>query len=232
MSAASTATTALRGTVSNATTAESVLDQVSANLPTGATAEWSPNAPFTIVPATETTEGRIRGTIIIRVGNSSTAVLVDAIIPRLAPGAGAAATTGDGETAGAGDQASVAPSPQSRRIMLSLDSYEMFDLYGNMSAQIMDVRPIVVNDRTLIPVRFIGEALGANIGWNDATREVTISIDGRTLTFAIGEMAPGMDVPAQIMGERTIVPLRFISEFFGAEVNWNEPNRSIEIVKS
>jgi hypothetical protein len=99
----------------------------------------------------------------------------------------------------------------------------------------MDVLPVIQDGRTLIPVRFIAEALGATVGWNGDTNEVTIMLGGRNLTFAIGEISPelyalGMDVPAQIMDDRTMVPIRFISEFFGALVEWDEDTRGIEIV--
>lgn len=95
----------------------------------------------------------------------------------------------------------------------------------------MDVLPVIQDGRTLIPVRFVSEMLGANVRWNGSTREVTISLDGVALTFAIGEMADGMDIPAQIIGDRTMVPLRFISEFFGAVINWDTETRGIEILR-
>jgi len=113
---------------------------------------------------------------------------------------------------------------------LRLDSYEIIELSGNAPTQVMDVLPVIRNDRTLLPVRFIADVLGAEVVWNEDTREVTLLPPGRSLTFAIGQMVPGMDVPAQIIQERTFVPLRFISEFFGAEVLWDEYTRGIIIV--
>ena len=94
----------------------------------------------------------------------------------------------------------------------------------------MDVLPVVQDGHTLIPVRFIAYTLGAAVDWNGDTHEVTLTLDGQRLAFAIGEMAPGMDVPAQMIDGRTFVPLRFINEFFGAEVSWDESTRIIEIV--
>ena len=118
-----------------------------------------------------------------------------------------------------------------RRISVALDSYVVTDLAGNAPTQTMDVLPVIQNDRTLLPIRFMAYALGAEVEWNNVTSEVTLTLDGEVLTFAIGQMAPGMDVPAQIMQERTMVPLRFISEFFGAVVLWDDASRSIEIVR-
>jgi hypothetical protein len=122
-----------------------------------------------------------------------------------------------------------------KRLTLSLDSYVIADLAGNAETQVMDIYPVIVEGRTILPVRFISEALGADVGWNGDTNEVTLTIGEKELTFAIGEMAPGMDVPAQLMEvgdgtSRTMVPARFISEFFGAVVNWDDATRSIEII--
>ncbi|MCL2838318.1 MAG: copper amine oxidase N-terminal domain-containing protein [Oscillospiraceae bacterium] len=56
-----------------------------------------------------------------------------------------------------------------------------------------------------------------------------IIIDSDELTLAIGETIAGMDVPAQIINDRTFVPLRFISEFFGATVEWDEDTQTVII---
>ena len=122
-----------------------------------------------------------------------------------------------------------------RRITMQLESPTIFDLAGNAETQHMDVLPVLVSGRTLLPVRFIGYALGAEVDWTPATDHspmlVHLDLDGHTLTFGIGEMAQGMDVPAQVVESRTMVPLRFISEFFGATVLWDGETRSIEIVR-
>ena len=118
-----------------------------------------------------------------------------------------------------------------RRINVQLDTFTIRDLAGNGQTLTMDVLPVIQNDRTLLPIRFMAYALGAEVDWNSVTAEVTLTLDGERLTFAIGETAPGMDVPAQIINERTMVPLRFISEFFGATVTWDEAARNIEIVR-
>jgi hypothetical protein len=118
-----------------------------------------------------------------------------------------------------------------RNIVIRLDSYEIMDLAGNAAPQVMDVLPVVQYDRVFIPLRFIAEALGASITWNGSAEEVTIVLDGKSLTFAIGETAPGMDAPARIINDRTFVPLRFAAEFFGAYVEWDEGTRTILIIR-
>ena len=117
------------------------------------------------------------------------------------------------------------------RLLVRLDSYEIIDLAGNAPTIIMDVLPIIQNDRTLLPVRFIAYIFNAEVEWDCERREVTLSHGGESLTFAIGQVVEGMDIPAQIFNDRTFVPLRFISEFFAAQVNWDESTRSIEILR-
>lgn len=116
------------------------------------------------------------------------------------------------------------------RLILTLTSYEITDLAENVQTQIMDVMPVIYQDFTLIPVRFIAYALGANVSWNEASHEVTLETQNQTLTFAIGELASGMDIYARIIDDRTFVPLRFIAEFFGALVSFNDTLREIEIL--
>jgi hypothetical protein len=88
-----------------------------------------------------------------------------------------------------------------KRISITIGSLVINDLAGNAESQTMDVAPVIENGRTLIPVRFMAYALGADVAWNAATREVTLTLDGVPLTFGIGEVssslaAMGMDVPA------------------------------------
>jgi len=126
-----------------------------------------------------------------------------------------------------------------RRLVMPLDSYVIIDLAQNAPNKTMDVLPMIQNDQTLVPIRFIAEALGAEVDWTSATAtgpmNVHITVDGQTLSFGIGETSPqlaalGMDVPAQLIGDRTMVPLRFVSEFFGAIVEWDGDTRVIEII--
>jgi len=207
MAAARRAVSEVAATASNYTTAESILGAVRAVMPQGAAADWSSGTQFALVPATVGQDGSISGLLIISAGPYSSAIPLNITIP--APGAaGTAANT----------------------FFLQLDSFVITDQGGN-AVITMDVLPVIQDERTLIPVRFISGALGANVGWNADTRQVTLTQDGQRLTFVIGQTAPGMDVPAQIIGDRTMVPLRFISEFFGATVIWHETERLIEITR-
>jgi len=120
-----------------------------------------------------------------------------------------------------------------RHIVVQIGATSMTCRAGNAPTQFLDVAPVIVGDRTMLPVRFMAYALGAQVDWTPATDfaplTVHLTLDGTTLSFGIGEMAPGMDVPAQIINDRTMVPLRFISEFFGAQVEWDAATQTVEV---
>jgi hypothetical protein len=94
----------------------------------------------------------------------------------------------------------------------------------------MGVMPLFREGHTLVPVRFVTQALGGSANWNPAVSEVTVALDGNVLTFAIGEMLEGMDVPAQLVDNRTMVSLGFITEHFGATVLFDDTTGNIEII--
>ena len=94
-----------------------------------------------------------------------------------------------------------------------------------------DVAPVIVNDRTMVPLRFIAEAFGAEVTWDEPTKGVTINMDGHILNLVIGMPISGFDTPAMILNARTMVPIRYISESFGADVTWIAQTEQIIIVK-
>ncbi|MEN6328224.1 MAG: copper amine oxidase N-terminal domain-containing protein [Syntrophomonas sp.] len=102
-----------------------------------------------------------------------------------------------------------------------------------------DVPPIIENGSTLVPLRAIFEPLGANVTWDDTTQTVTAIKAGTEVQLNIGESVAfkngfvvNLPVPAQIVNGRTLVPLRFVSEALGANVEWNQLTESIAINSS
>lgn len=100
----------------------------------------------------------------------------------------------------------------------------------------VDQKPVIVGDRTLVPLRAIFETLGADVGWDDLTKTVTANRDDLTVSLAIGSdklyvngAEKIIDVPAQIINSRTMVPIRAIAESFGCKVDWNDKNKSVII---
>ena len=118
-----------------------------------------------------------------------------------------------------------------RRLNLQVGGYLIYDLANNRVLQEMDVPITIIHDRTIVPLRFVAYALGASdVNWNQQTRAATIVHNGRTLSVVVDELLPGMDVPAVIMDDRTMVPLRFVSEFFGVIVGWCPDTRTVEMI--
>ena len=102
-----------------------------------------------------------------------------------------------------------------------------------------DQAPVIKNGRTLVPIRAVLESLGATVDWIEETRtvittkgNVTISLQIDSTLAKVDEQKVVLDVPATIVGNRTLIPLRFISESFGLEVGWNEASRQISLITS
>ncbi|MBE7047013.1 MAG: hypothetical protein E7396_06310 [Ruminococcaceae bacterium] len=106
-------------------------------------------------------------------------------------------------------------------------------------AQAYDVMPIIENGRTLVPMRGIFEALGAEITWDDATKTVTgkkadisVSLQIGNTSAKVNEKEVTLDVPAKILEGRTLVPVRFISETLGCKVEWEDATKTVIINSS
>lgn len=101
----------------------------------------------------------------------------------------------------------------------------------NGKSQIGDVAPMILDGRTMVPIRFISETLGAQVNWDSAARTVTIQLDGVTMTMTIGEMIEGFDAAPVIQNGRTLVPIRYVAEKLDANVMWVPATQQIIIVK-
>lgn len=91
------------------------------------------------------------------------------------------------------------------------------------------VAPFIENSRTLLPLRFIAESLGAKVDWNDETREIKITYGSTTVImhldsdiYYINGIEYKMDVTAKSVSGRTMIPVRYISESLGKEVFWDD----------
>lgn len=106
---------------------------------------------------------------------------------------------------------------------------------GSRSVTI-DTAPVIIDGRTLIPVRGVSEAMGGNVNWNNDTKTVTITlgsnkvemtIDSKTAYF--NNKAQTLDVAPVVLNGRTMLPARFIAESFGFDVNWDNDTKTISI---
>ena len=110
-----------------------------------------------------------------------------------------------------------------------------------------DVKPEIVDGRTMVPLRKIFEEIGATVKWDNDTQTVSARKNKKTITLAINSAdlqidkgdtdeegnpivaAVTLEVPAQIVSGRTLVPARAISESFGLNVDWDEDNQKVII---
>lgn len=111
--------------------------------------------------------------------------------------------------------------------------------YVNQAPANMDAAPFITRERTLVPIRFLAESIGAKVDWNDYQKKATIFHDGEVIELWVGRNT------AQINGERRAIdtsnaqltpiiengrimlPLRFITENLGFEVHWIDTSQEI-----
>ena len=107
----------------------------------------------------------------------------------------------------------------------------------------MDVSPFLIEGRTMIPIRFVAEQLGATVEWDGDTNKVTIQLMDTTLELWIGQsdaLVNGTTVPIDpenanvkplLISKRTMLPLRFVTENLGCDVGWDGATQKVTITK-
>jgi hypothetical protein len=101
-----------------------------------------------------------------------------------------------------------------------------------------DTEPYINTDgRTMVPVRFVSEKLGAKVEWEAATQTAIIKFGGKTIRMPIGSrtvevdgVAQVLDTAAEFTDGRTMVPLRFVSEMLDSTVEWDEDAHTVKIM--
>ncbi|MDD4614672.1 MAG: stalk domain-containing protein, partial [Caldisericia bacterium] len=114
---------------------------------------------------------------------------------------------------------------------------------GNNQAEVngqfvkLDAPPTIINGRTMVPLRFVSETFGAEIGWDGNEQKITLIYYGKTVQLWIGRSTAIvnddpmiLDAPPTIINGRTMVPLRFCAETFGAEVGWDGSTQTITLI--
>lgn len=109
-------------------------------------------------------------------------------------------------------------------------------IYINGEKQSFSNQAVIENGSTLVPLRGIFESLGANVQWNQSTQTIDASKGNTKVWLKIGsknakvnDNAINLSVPAQVKSGKTLVPLRFISESLGANVQWNQKTQTVTI---
>ncbi|MDY3929185.1 MAG: copper amine oxidase N-terminal domain-containing protein [Clostridia bacterium] len=99
-----------------------------------------------------------------------------------------------------------------------------------------DQIPVIENGRTLVPLRAIFEKIGADVEWDGDTQTITASKDNTEISLTIdnaeavknGEKVT-LDVPAKIVNGRTLVPVRFVADCFGVDVQWDQTMQRVSL---
>lgn len=118
-----------------------------------------------------------------------------------------------------------------------LKAFDSAYVYINGRQIEFDSLPMIKDGTTLVPIRAICEAMGAEVEWDAKSQTATIAKGSDILKIQIGSNIMyknndviKLDVPAEISYDRTIVPVRAISEGLGAEIQWDGSNNIIDII--
>lgn len=96
--------------------------------------------------------------------------------------------------------------------------------------------PRIIDSRTMVPLRFFFEEAGAEVSWDESSKTASFTLDGVSASVTVDShdavlngTAVTLDVPAKLINGKTMVPLRFIAESLGMNVNWDEANRLVTV---
>lgn len=120
-------------------------------------------------------------------------------------------------------------------VKLTLDSKT---LWINDKSIEMDIAPTIVNNRTVVPISFIANALNAMVDWDGVLQTAYVAYDDTLVEIIIhapelyvnGEVV-AIDTPAEIINGRTMVPLRAVADGLGLEVYYDNETRTITIIQ-
>ncbi|HHY05370.1 MAG TPA: copper amine oxidase N-terminal domain-containing protein, partial [Clostridia bacterium] len=101
----------------------------------------------------------------------------------------------------------------------------------NNTKKKVDVPACLIENRTMVPLRFVAEGMGAEVQWKEDIRTVEMHFQDKLLKLVVGKTGPGLEVPAMIEEGRTLVPLRYVVNNLGATVTWFPATQTVMVVK-
>lgn len=130
------------------------------------------------------------------------------------------------------------PAPATPQKPSNTGKQVQIELNGSLLNVDANQAPYLANGTTMVPLRIISEALGATVNYNP-NKSVTLGVGNKQITinngskvvYVKGGAALTMAAPVTIKNGTTYVPLRFMSETFGAKVDWNQANYKVTITK-
>lgn len=131
------------------------------------------------------------------------------------------------------------PAGEHGTMVLTIDSPTLTVNGDRQSIDGLGTTPIIRNGRTLLPVRAVIEGMGGSATWHNDTRTVELWLDGHSLTLTLDSkmVQDGrndyymLDVAPISLGGRTMLPIRFVVEYFGGQVFWDNSSQTVTIVK-
>lgn len=102
-----------------------------------------------------------------------------------------------------------------------------------------DTKPVILNDRTLVPIRAIIEAFGGLVFWDEDTNTVTLNMEDDVIRLTINSFTAylnnypvTLDVAPKVINDRTMLPIRFIAEGFNIGVGWDNDTQTVYLVRN
>lgn len=109
-------------------------------------------------------------------------------------------------------------------------------VYYNAAEVNFDVKPQIINGRTMVPIRAIFEKMGAYVAWDQATStatctkgDVVVKMTVNSNIMYVNDSPVTMDVSPVVIDGRTLAPARYVAEAFGATVQWSQRNNAVVI---
>lgn len=129
------------------------------------------------------------------------------------------------------------PAGEHGTMVLTIDSPTLTVNGDRQPIDGLGTTPIIRNGRTLLPVRAVIEGMGGSATWHNDTRTVDLWLDGHSLTLTLDSkmVQDGrndyymLDVAPISLGGRTMLPIRFVVEYFGGQVFWDNASRRVTI---
>ncbi|MFR8711532.1 hypothetical protein B5G26_13380 [Anaerotignum lactatifermentans] len=99
-----------------------------------------------------------------------------------------------------------------------------------------DMPAVIIDGRTMLPMRQIAQELGCEVNWNEAAKQIYVMRGSDIIVFAVDSKTGyengqefTMDVPATIVNDRTMLPVRALADALHLNIKWDDPNRIVSI---
>ncbi|HWP95773.1 MAG TPA: stalk domain-containing protein [Syntrophomonadaceae bacterium] len=144
-----------------------------------------------------------------------------------------------------GQSTNFVQNPNKNQVLTSVNiSLKLGDIsyQVNGETKMMDIAPITVEGRTMLPIRYLTEPLGAQLDWDENAQKATISLNNKVIEMWIGKNTARVDglevmidpqnsmvTPLTVPPGRTLLPVNFISQNLGCKVNWDPVSQSVSL---